>query len=213
MRLADEVPGAGHGFRVVQFQAAIPPNSTGGVLLNSKGQMLGLLTGSLGAGGTAWAVPAESILGLAAQYKRTPLGSGKNLELPRPVSDAASAPREDANPYMALIKARTVEVSSRTVYFKAHMLEKELVNNAEFRHLGLNVVRGGHKADLAVEIDRPLLTYDFTYSVADGRTGAIVATGKVTAIDGPHAAPDMAKKLVLELEKARAVHATETEAK
>jgi hypothetical protein len=54
-------------------------------------------------------------------------------------------------------------------------------------------------------VDRPLFTYDFTYSVSDSHTGIVVATGKVTAIDGPHAAQGIAEKLVREFEKGRAL--------
>jgi hypothetical protein len=73
----------------------------------------------------------------------------------------------------------------------------------------MNVIDGSKGGDLLVEVDRPLFTYDFTYSVADSRSGAIVATGKVTAIDGPHAAQGIARKIVQELEKARAVQAAQ----
>jgi len=53
-------------------------------------------------------------------------------------------------------------------------------------------------------------THCFTYSVADCRMGAIVATGRVTAIDGPHARLEIARKVVQELEKARAVQAAQS---
>jgi hypothetical protein len=48
-----------------------------------------------------------------------------------------------------------------------------------------------------------------TYSVSDSHTGTVLATGKVIAIDGPHAAQGVARKLVQELEKARAVQAAQ----
>jgi hypothetical protein len=47
------------------------------------------------------------------------------------------------------------------------------------------------------------LTYDFTYALTDGNSGAVISAGKVTAIDGPHAAQMLAKKLAEELAKAR----------
>jgi len=51
-----------------------------------------------------------------------------------------------------------------------------------------------------------VFTYDFTYSVSDSHSGIVFVTGKVTAIDGPHAAQGISKKLVEELQKARASH-------
>ena len=95
------------------------------------------------------------------------------------------------------------------MHFTPFMLEKELVNRSEFRELGMNVVRGSRSAELTVEVDRPLFTYDFTYSVMDSRASTVLATGKVTAIDGPHAAQGIGMKIVQELEKARTLQAVQ----
>jgi hypothetical protein len=95
------------------------------------------------------------------------------------------------------------------MYFTPFMLEKELLNNAEFRNLGIRVLEDNHDVDLLVKVDRPVFTYDFTYSVTDSHSGTVVATGKVTAIDGPHAAQGIGRKVLQELEKARAVQATQ----
>lgn len=100
-----------------------------------------------------------------------------------------------------------MRVASKTTFFTPFMLEQELLNNTELRALGLNVVSGYSGGELLVTVDRPLFTYDFTYSLSDSHTGIVLATGKVTALDGPHAAPGIAKKLVEELEKARASQA------
>ena len=72
------------------------------------------------------------------------------------------------------------------------------------RALGISVLDGIRGGELLVNVDRPLLTYDFTYSMSDTRSGLVLATGKVTAIDGPHAAEAIAKELVQEMQKARA---------
>jgi hypothetical protein len=87
------------------------------------------------------------------------------------------------------------------------MLQKELLNNQEFRALGINVLDGYQGGELLVNVDRTLFTYDFTFVVSDAHSGSVLITGKVTAIDGPHAAEGIAKKLVQDLEKARAVQA------
>jgi hypothetical protein len=185
--------------------AALPA----GALFNSNGQLLGIFTGSPNTGGQQFAVPVESVSGLAAQTSRTRLGPGKNLDLPQVIPNQGGVPVEEPTPITSLAKARSLRVSSRTTYFTPFMLQKELLNKAEFRELGMNVIDGSKGGDLLVEVDRPLFTHDFTYSVADSRSGAIVATGKVTAIDGPHAAQGIARKIVQELEKARAVQAAQ----
>jgi hypothetical protein len=79
----------------------------------------------------------------------------------------------------------------------------------EFRLLGLSVVNGYRGGELLVTVNRPLFTYDWTYSVSDSHTGIVLATGKVTAMDGARAAKGIAKKLVQEFEKARVVQAAQ----
>jgi hypothetical protein len=143
---------------------------------------------------------------------RTALGTGKNLALPAMIPNSAPAPEDQSAPITALAIARTLRVASKTTFLTPFMLEKELLNNTEFRALGLNVVSGVSGGELLVHVDRPLFTYDFTYAVTDSHTGIVLATGKVTAIDVPHAAPGIAIKLVQELEKARALQAAQPSA-
>ena len=77
VRLADEVMGAGHGYRVIQFMAPIPQGALGGALVNSRGQLLGIITGSQNTGGQQFAVPVESVAGLPAQGLHVGAGHGK----------------------------------------------------------------------------------------------------------------------------------------
>jgi len=209
VRLADEFLGAGHGYRVIQFMASLPPGALGGVLVSARGQLLGIVTGSPNSGGAQFAVPLESVAGLQAQGPRAALGNGKNLALPAANPSQGPAPDEHASPLTALAIAQTLRITSKTSFFTPFMLEKELLDNSEFRALGIHPVNDERGGGLLVNIDRPLFTYDFTYSVSDSHSGIVLATGKVTAIDGPHAAQGIAKKLVQELEKARAVNAAQ----
>jgi len=204
VRLADEIMGAGHGFRVIQFMAALPLGALGGALVNSRGQLLGIITGSPNTGGVQFAVPVESVGGLPAQGLHLTLGAGRNLALPAVVPSLVSTREEQPNSITALANARTLRVTSKTTFFSPFMLEKELLSNPEFRALGISVLDGIRGGELLVNVDRPLLTYDFTYSMSDTRSGLVLATGKVIAIDGPHAAEAIAKELVQEVQKARA---------
>lgn len=203
VRLADEIMGAGHGFRVIQFMAALPLGALGGALVNSRGQLLGIITGSPNTGGVQFAVPVESVGGLPAQGLHLTLGAGRNLALPAVVPSPVSTREEQPNSITALANARTLRVTSKTTFFSPFMLEKELLSNPEFRALGISVLDGIRGGELLVNVDRPLLTYDFTYSMSDTRSGLVLATGKVIAIDGPHAAEAIAKELVQEVQKAR----------
>src|SRR5207249_11841060 len=46
-RMADDVPGAGSGFRILQFTAPLAPGSSGGVLVDAEAKILGIVVGDL----------------------------------------------------------------------------------------------------------------------------------------------------------------------
>jgi S1-C subfamily serine protease len=78
-RLADEIPGAGTGFRVFQFTAPASPGANSGVLIDSKGRALGLISGSLDGGQSLnFAVPIESVLGLVDTPRPRPSPTDHN---------------------------------------------------------------------------------------------------------------------------------------
>jgi hypothetical protein len=82
------------------------------------------------------------------------------------------------------------------MYFTPVSLEQELAKQKDFGNLGLVLVEEPRVADLLITIDRPLFTYDFTYSVVDRKTSIVLDAGKVTAISGSVAAGPIAKELV-----------------
>lgn len=85
VRLADEVPGAGKGYRVVQFTAPVSPGASGGVLVDAKGRGLGIVVGTVSGGQNLnFAVPLESVLGLAQVSGGTPFANGTDLRPPTP---------------------------------------------------------------------------------------------------------------------------------
>jgi len=209
VRLADDVMGAGHGYRVVEFMAPIPQGALGGALIDLRGQLVGIIPATANAGGQQFAVPVQSVVGLPGQGLHRALGSGKSLMPPVLISNSGSTLRDPITPALALATARTLQVTTRTVYFTPFMLEKELLNNADFRSLEIDVMDSNRGGELVVNVDRPVFTYDFTYSVSDPNSGSVFAMGKVTAIDGPHAAHEISKKLVEELQKGRASHSSQ----
>jgi hypothetical protein len=62
--------------------------------------------------------------------------------------------------------------------------------------MGLAIVKDPAKADLMIDLDRPVFTYTFTYSVSSADTRVVVMSGKVIAFDGNLAAPKIAKDLI-----------------
>ena len=62
--LAEEIPGAGSGFRVLKFTEAIGPESSGGILLDNYGQVIGLIAPQRQASTRSYAVPLYNVVGL-----------------------------------------------------------------------------------------------------------------------------------------------------
>ena len=117
-----------------------------------------------------------------------------------------SARLAEKSPRALLARARTVYVYSDTSYFEEAQLQNELRKRDEFEAWQMVIVDGhtaSNVADIHVEIDRPLFTFTFTYEVMDRATGIVLATGKVTAVDGNAAAPKLAARIVAEIKKAR----------
>ena len=62
--LADEIPGAGTGFRVLKFTAPVPVEATGGILLDNYGRVLGLIAPLAQAESRSYAVPLHTVAGM-----------------------------------------------------------------------------------------------------------------------------------------------------
>ena len=85
-------------------------------------------------------------------------------------------------------------------------VQNELRKRDELEAWQMVIVDGYERrsvADILVEIDRPLFTFTFTYEIIDRASGIVLATGKVTAVDGNAAAPKLAARVVEEMRKAR----------
>lgn len=197
IRPADEVPGAGSGFRLLQFTAPIAPGSSGGALVDHTGALVGIITRGDGAAG--FAVPIESVLGLPGSGHSVPFGSGSSLELP--AKAAATVPQSSAaiagsDPQQILKNARTIFIRSKTAFLTVDTLDRALTHEKEWTKLGLTIVQDPRVADLLIEIDRPLFTYVHTFLIIDKRTTIVLGSGKVTAFDGTIASDGIAKNIV-----------------
>jgi hypothetical protein len=197
IRPAEEVPGAGSGFRLLQFSAPVAPGSSGGALVDRSGSLIGIIT--RGKGAAAFAVPIENVVGLPDSGRRLALGSGASLQLPAklaadvPQSSAAIA---DSNPKQILKNAKTIYIHSKTSFLTVDTLERALALQKDWPSLGLTIVADQRVADLLIEVDRPLFTYVHTFVLSDKRTSIILGTGKVTAFDGTIASDGLAKDIL-----------------
>jgi hypothetical protein len=186
IRPAEEVPGAGTGFRLLQFTAPVAPGASGGALVDKKGQLVGIITGGM-RGGAAFAVPIDSVLGLPASGQRVVLGSGSSLQMPAATSaqvPQSSAALGEIKPKQILRDAKTIHINSKTSFLTVDTLIRALTLKKNWDKLGLTIVQDPRLADVMIEIDRPLFTYVHTFVITDKRTSVVLGSGKVTAFDG-----------------------------
>ncbi|HEY4360894.1 MAG TPA: S1C family serine protease [Bryobacteraceae bacterium] len=196
IRPADEIPGAGSGFRLVQFTAPVAPGSSGGALVDRTGSLIGIITSQKGP--AAFAVPIESVIGLPNSGVSVALGSGTSLQLPAKAAilPASSAAVAASDPKQALRNAKTIFIRSKTTFLTVDTLDRALAVKKDWPKLGLTIVQDQRVADLLIEIDRPLFTYIHTFVIVDKKTSAVLDSGKVTALDGTLASNGIADDLV-----------------
>ncbi|WP_419805652.1 S1C family serine protease [Terriglobus sp.] len=198
VRPAEEVSGAGSGYRVIQFNATIAPGASGGALLGSKGELLGIITHGM-VSGVGFAVPSESVLGLADAPVSRALGSGALLKTPAQTNALLPANSSDVttlSPQQLIARAKTVYLHSKTSFLTIDTLQRALLANKRWNSLGLTIVGDPRLADLKIEVDRPLFTYVHTFVLSDNKTTIVLGSGKQTAFDGTTASSGLAKDIV-----------------
>ena len=118
---------------------------------------------------------------------------------------AAPAPQLDAlsERNQALKAARSLHICSETVFLTTGTLDRALMKQKDWDRLGLNIVNNAGRADLELQINRVVFTHVHTYILTDRATGIVLASGKVTALDGVIASGPMAEQIVKVLSAAR----------
>ncbi len=198
IRPADEVPGAGSGFRLIQFTAPVAPGASGGALLDKHGALAGIITSGMQSG-TAFAIPIESVIGLPNSGRTVSFGSGSYLQLPvQAAKETAqeSAAVANADPKQMFKDAKTIYIHSKTSFLTVDTLDRALLLEKRWPELKLTIVQDERIADLIIEGDRPLFTYTYTYTLTDKKTTILLGSGKVTAFDGNTASGPLAKQIV-----------------
>lgn len=203
-RLADEIPNAGQGFRVLQFSAPVSAGSSGGLLTNENGQAIGLIVASMSSGQNLnFAIPLSAVKGLAdSTNKVMSFGNGSALELPQAVRPPTANAIVNSDPQEMMRNAKIVYISSNSELISDKMLENALIANSDFTRWKMVIVNGWDKiklADLEISLEHQLFTFDYRYTMTDRRTGIVLASEKVTAWDGKIASDQFAKKIVKKL--------------
>ncbi len=204
-RLADEIPNAGRGFRVLQFSAPVSAGSSGGLLTDETGLAIGLIVGSLSAGQNLnFAIPFASINGLAASTQIVlSFSKGDQLELPQAVRPPTSIDIVNADPKAILRDAKVFYINSVSELISEKMMERALMKTPEFEQGKLKLVNKHDAADITIEVKHDLFTFDYRYSMTDRRTNILLATGKVTVWDGKIASKKFARMIVAKLKQLR----------
>src|SRR5262252_4810771 len=214
-RRADDIPGAGSGYRLLQFTAPLPPGSSGGILVDAQGRALAIVIESLSTGQNVnFAVPLDSVVGMASMSGGTPFGSGSKLQLPNAMAPGVPAPGSTANPQNAQLPSaeqlhiRTVSVYSKTIYLRRERFQDDLNRNPLFQRLGLRLTDYNQTADVAITVDRPFLTFDWTYSLVFQPNNLTLATGTIVGDDEFDAGPKLAGAVLEQLAAASALPPT-----
>ena len=71
------------------------------------------------------------------------------------------------------------------------------------------IVKDPNIADLMVDLDRPVFTYTFTFTVSSSQTSVLLMSGRVTAFDGNFASPKIAKEMLKQLGSALSLQRVE----
>ena len=98
--LADEIPGAGTGFRVLKFTSTVNEGATGGVLVDFQGRALGLIAPLPHARGQSYAVPLYNVVGLVRSVStQHPTGAPVVLvQGPQPLNRAIPVAQSSTTP-------------------------------------------------------------------------------------------------------------------
>ncbi|HYL83714.1 MAG TPA: S1C family serine protease [Candidatus Angelobacter sp.] len=205
-RMADDVPGAGSGYRILQFTAPLAPGSSGGVLVDAEAKVLGIVVGSLSVGQNVnFAVPIDTVAGLTNATGGTRFDSGARLQTKftaaaatpaYPPAAAQAAPPIVSLPRPEQRQVRTISVHSKTIYLRRERLQDDIQKTAMFSQLGVRFADYGQIADIAITVDRPVMTFDWTYTLVYQPKSLTLASGMVEATDEFDAGPKLAAVIV-----------------
>src|SRR5579871_302349 len=221
-RLADEVQGAGSGYKLIQHTAPISPGSSGGVLLDSHGRALGIVVASLIAGQNLnFAVPIESVAGLADAPPTESFASGTALvppasivPRPAPIPEPPSVPVDKLDTHASpddhersdllsksrdsdfiLRNFRTMFVDAREAqFFASDQVKAQLNRNKEFAPLHIQIVDDPKLADTVLHVGYTF-AFDFPFELKHQNSSMVLVASKgIGVFSGPAGAADVARQ-------------------
>ncbi len=231
-RLAEDVAGAGSGYRLLQFTAPLAPASSGGVVVDAQARALGIvITGLLEGRNVQFAVPVDAVMGLASLSGGTMYASGADLTMPKPepvpaelavqtepAADDGNLPNNNRDPKAILRSFRFLYIDSQTSWLKPIAMKNEISKRRELGGWGIAVVEQPTAADVVLRISREG-TEDYTYELLHQTTSIVLTSGRVTGLhlvpwmSGGAAAPKIVDKLVKDISAAGRVLPSEEQKK
>lgn len=221
-RMADELPGAGSGFKLLQVSAPVAASRSGAALFDSQGRALGLLVGNVRQETTTnFGIPVESVIGLADAAPTQTFANGSALSLPN--SPLAPATKEDRQPAPApdapersnrLDAAKTADTILRTFktmyidarrarHFDSAQVKATLLQNKDFAALQIRTVDDPKLADVVLEVGYTF-AWDFPFQLKHLNTATVLFAGKgMGPFSGPAGATSVAKEFVKPLKPFR----------
>lgn len=232
VRMADEVPGAGSGFRVIQFTAPSSAGSSGGVLIDAQGRAAGLIVGSITEGQNLnFAVPIESVMGLVTVAQGKTFASGAALIPPHakaqsiPEMAESREPGSVATPNQAersdllknsqdkdyiLRNFKTMFIDCQNAnFFGSEQLKAALMNDPNFAPLDISIVEASNVADTILKVSYTF-AWDYPFVLIHQNTSAALVAGKGS---GPFSGPAGAKSVASNFIKLMRPYRTRARAK
>jgi hypothetical protein len=202
--LADNIAGAGTGYRLFLFETKFTDNQIGGLLLDGKNRPIGIVTATPDVKLQNIAVPFSSISGLIPTVK---------VDAAEPQTTAGTAVKQPETPTKkvrqsvaeVLRTAETVYVKSHTGFIKDPAFIAELMKNTDFAEWGWSFTNDKENADLIIEVDRLALVIKFTFKVYSIKHGIIIASGNKHTNDFDFGSPDLVREIIKRIKLQKAI--------
>lgn len=206
-RLADEIPNMGKGFRVLQYSSTLLDNYGGGLLVDNAGLALGLVVindSNVESGN--FAIPVANIDGLAETVSiiKT-FGTGKTLGLQQNsrLRSAAEAVKLPLTPNEMLKKAKFIYVYTYSDLIKSETMNESFLKNSEFKKLDLALVNEAKAADIVINVEHQLFTFNYHYTITDRASSVVLMSGTTISWDGKGASNTIVRELLKKIKTAK----------
>jgi hypothetical protein len=208
--LADNIAGAGTGYRLFLFETKFTDNQIGGLLLDNKNRPIGIVTANPEVKLQNIAVPFSSISGLLPTVKadsteiktvaavKTTVET-KQIDVKEPAKKTVPTAAE------VLRDAKTVYIKSHTGWIKDSAFIAELMKNTDFAEWGWSFTTDKQNADLIIEVDRLALVIKFTFKVYSIKHGIIIASGNKHTNDFDFGSPDLVREIIKRIKLQKAI--------